>query len=284
MSVRVFAPAKINITLEVGRPREDGLHPLQSAVMFAGVGDWIEATPAETLSLSIEGPFAAGLSAGDDNLVLRAARALDPSRGAALRLTKNLPVASGIGGGSTDAAATLKAVNTLWNLDRGESDLSHIAATLGSDVAVCVAARASWMTGVGDQISPMRAPRSHAVLVNPGAELSTAAVYKAFDDAQLGRDFAPSAQPQWTSFDQLAREAAIRGNDLASAASQILPAISELLARLSEDAAVSYANLSGSGATCFALVRSAADTIRLTEALRAEKPHWWIAPTTLGEA
>src|SRR5262249_7706377 len=114
MSVRVFAPAKINVTLEVGSPRADGLHPLQSAVMFADVGDWIEAAPGQELSLTIDGPFAASLTSNDNNLVLRAARTLAPAGGAALRLTKNLPVASGIGGGSSDAAATLKALNQLW--------------------------------------------------------------------------------------------------------------------------------------------------------------------------
>ena len=152
MSVRVFAPAKINLTLEVGAPRADGYHPLQSAVVFAGEGDWIEVSDADALSLEITGPFSDGLSA-DDNLVLRAARLLDPQRGASLKLEKNLPIASGIGGGSSDAAATLLALNQLWGLQRSTGDLAQLSAALGADVPVCVYKRSAWMTGVGDQVA-----------------------------------------------------------------------------------------------------------------------------------
>lgn len=284
MSVRVFAPAKINITLEVGRPRADGLHPLQSAVMFADIGDWVEASPAGALTLSIDGPFASSLQPSDDNLVLGAARLLDAKRGAALRLTKNLPVASGIGGGSTDAAATLKALNRLWALGLSEGDLEHKAVALGGDVAACVRARACWMTGAGEMLAPLNAPALHAVLVNPGAALSTAAVYKAFDAAGQGRTFSPTQAPDWRSFEQVTREAAVRGNDLATSATQMLPVVDDVLALLRADNAVSHANVSGSGATCFALVKDDDNAVGLAARLRAQRPDWWTVQTVLGGA
>jgi 4-diphosphocytidyl-2-C-methyl-D-erythritol kinase len=284
MSVRVFAPAKINITLEVARARADGLHPLQSAVTFADVGDWIEALPAQTLSLRIEGPFAASLAPSDDNLVLRAARLLDAKRGAALRLIKNLPVAAGVGGGSSDAAATLKALNELWALGFSEGDLEHRAIALGADVCACVQARARWMSGVGEHLAPLTSPALNAVLVNPGAPLATGAVYQAFDAAGLGGAFKPSKAPIWRSFEQVTHEAAVRGNDLTKPASQILPVIDEVLGLLRADIAVHHAELSGSGATCFALVRTKDDAISLAARLRTRKPDWWIEPTLLSAA
>ncbi|MFT3727313.1 MAG: 4-(cytidine 5'-diphospho)-2-C-methyl-D-erythritol kinase [Terricaulis sp.] len=284
MSVRVFAPAKINITLEVGRPRADGLHPLQSAVMFADVGDWIEAAAAETLSLTIDGPFADALPMSDDNLVLRAARALAPGRGAALKLTKNLPVASGIGGGSSDAAAALKALNALWSCELSESDLQHTARSLGSDVAVCVSARTAWMTGAGEHVVEMQAPRLSAVLVNAGAPLATAAVYKAFDAASLGEAFVVTPPPSWSFLEEAAREAARRGNDLAQPASQISPVVGETLALLRAQPETKFAQLSGSGATCFALTANVDDANQLAARLRAQKSDWWIVATNLGAA
>src|SRR5690349_3454854 len=143
MSVRVFAPAKINLTLEVGRPREDGMHPLSSVVAFADVGDIVEAQAAEELSLTIAGDFADELPAGDgENLVLRAARALARAANvqpkARLTLQKDLPVASGIGGGSADAAAALRALVALWELNMSDAALQAIARRLGSDAPVCL--------------------------------------------------------------------------------------------------------------------------------------------------
>lgn len=282
MSLRVFAPAKINITLEVGRPRADGLHPLQSAVMFANVGDWIEVAPAKKLSLAIEGPFANGLTAGDDNLVLRAARALDAKRGAAITLTKNLPVASGIGGGSTDAAAALKALNALWACGLSAGELQRVARALGSDVAVCVSARTAWMTGVGEGVEDMSAPMLHVVLANAGAPLATSAVYAAFDAAGLGSTFAPTPAPRWHTLTDVAREAALRGNDLAAPAVQISPVVGETLALLRAQPETLFAQLSGSGATCVAVFAHVDDSMRVAERLRVQRRDWWVAPAILG--
>jgi 4-diphosphocytidyl-2-C-methyl-D-erythritol kinase len=284
MSIRVFAPAKINITLEVGAPRADGLHPLQSAVVFADVGDWVEASSADTLSLAIDGPFANGLRADEENLVLAAARSLGARSGAALRLTKNLPIASGIGGGSADAAAALRALNQLWALGLSESDLEHRSAKLGGDVPACVRARACWMTGVGEKLAPLNAPSLHAVLVNPRVPLATAAVYKAFDSAGMGRMFSPTAAPDWRDFEHVARDAAVRGNDLARAAAGILPEIDRVIALLRDDHAVQYANVSGSGATCFALVQDRDSAVGLAARVGAQRPNWWVVPTVLNAA
>jgi 4-diphosphocytidyl-2-C-methyl-D-erythritol kinase len=277
MSVRVFAPAKINITLQVGRPRVDGYHLLQSAVMFADVGDWVEAEPASDLSLRISGPFSEGLNG--DNLVLRAAHVLQRhagvSKGAALHLEKNLPVSSGIGGGSSDAAAALKALNELWQLSLDTEALARLGAEIGADVPACVYARASWMSGIGEQVAPLAAPPLEAVLINPRLGLSTGSVFRAFDEAGLGASFAPRAAPVWTLPADVLRDAPVMGNDLMAPARTLLPVIAEMEALLRRDPRVRFANLSGSGATMFALAASSADALALAGDIALTHPDWW---------
>lgn len=284
MSVRVFAPAKINLTLEVGRPRADGYHPLQSAVAFAGEGDWIEASLADALTLAISGPFADALQADDNNLVLRAARLLDAKRGAALTLEKNLPIASGIGGGSSDAAAALLALNELWNLRKGIDELAHLSAPLGADVPVCVHKRSAWMTGVGETVTPIEIPPLDAVLVNPGKALPTPPVYRRFDDLGLGASFAERAAPHWPTREAALADIARRGNDLEAPAAALMPELTDLLGALRNDPRCAYAALSGSGATCFALTNSSADARALAADLSARNRDWWVRPTTLAHA
>ena len=289
MSVRVFAPAKINLTLKVGRPRADGLHPLQSVVMFADVGDVVEAAPGEGLSLTLHGEFAEGLSAGDDNLVMRAARALAEATGitnpgASLSLEKNLPVASGIGGGSSDAAATLLALNELWAPNLLPSRLAEIALTLGADVPVCIATEPVFMTGVGESFRGMTSPPFAAVLVNPLIPLPTPNVYRQFDRMNLGADLPTSAQPSWTCPDAAIREIASLGNDLEPAARALLPELDDIAALMRNDRRVLHAGLSGSGATMFALVRNTEDAEALAETWQRAHPEWWVADTTLGAA
>jgi 4-diphosphocytidyl-2-C-methyl-D-erythritol kinase len=278
MSVRVFAPAKINLTLEVGRPRADGMHPLQSVVTFADVGDIIEAEAAETLSLKIVGDFADQLSEGDrDNLVLRAARALaaaaNVSAGAKLTLQKDLPVASGIGGGSADAAATLRALNTLWGAGLDDTALQAIARTLGSDVPVCVFGAPAYMTGVGETFAPMRAPSFSAVLVNPLTPLATPSVYREFDRQHLGGAFTEA----------LSTIAAL-DNDLEAPAVALMPDIGVIGEILRNDARVLHAGLSGSGATMFALTTDFAASESLAADIRAAHPDWWAIETELAGA
>ncbi|MDX2276239.1 MAG: 4-(cytidine 5'-diphospho)-2-C-methyl-D-erythritol kinase [Hyphomonadaceae bacterium] len=286
MSIRVFAPAKINLTLEVGALKANGRHPLQSVVAFADVGDWVEAAEAGELSLAIDGPFAAGLSVEQDNLVLRAARALAEAAGigapgAALRLTKNLPVASGIGGGSSDAAAALKALNRLWSLGLSEQRLMQIGAGLGGDVPVCVFARSAYMTGEGETVAPLALAPLNAVLVNPGVAVSTGAVFQCFDALNGGEALASSPAPDWRSFQDVCAGIAARGNQLAAPARVIAPAIGRVEAALVADAASRSVSLSGSGATVFALTETKPAAEAMAERIRAGFPDWWVAPTSL---
>jgi 4-diphosphocytidyl-2-C-methyl-D-erythritol kinase len=288
MSLRIFAPAKINLTLEVGRPRPDGRHPLQSAVAFADIGDWVEAEAGDDVSLRVTGPFLDALRDEQDNLVLRAARALqkrfDVSAGARLTLEKNLPVASGIGGGSSDAAAALKALNALWQLSASEADLKEIAALLGADIPVCLAAESAFMTGAGETLVPLDVPPLRAVLINPLQTLSTGAVYKAFDAANLGGGFVEKRAPLCSDVQAVLEFMRASGNDLAAPAESLAPCITEILSTVRGDARVLYAALSGSGATCFAIVGVQAEAQGLAEKLSALWPGFWIAPTLLGGA
>ena len=244
MSVRVFAPAKINLTLQVARPRADGLHPLHSVVMFADVGDVVEVAHWEAFSLSVTGEFAHGLEVGEGNLVLRAARALagaaNVTGGAEIMLEKNLPIASGIGGGSSDAAATLRALNQLWSLNWSTAQLVPVARSLGADVPACLLGAPCVMSGTGEITAPIAAtPSFAAVLVNPLKPLPTPDVYRQFDAMALGRTLDQS-QPDLT----IPAIAAI-GNDLTPAAEALMPEITEIIQTLRADTRVRYASLSG---------------------------------------
>jgi 4-diphosphocytidyl-2-C-methyl-D-erythritol kinase len=285
MSVRAFAPAKINLTLEVGRPRADGMHPLQSVVAFADVGDGIEVSEADDLTLAIAGPFAASLSSGEDNLVIRAVRALahaaNVSPRARIVLEKNLPVASGIGGGSADAAATLQALNQLWGLGLGDVALSAIARPLGADVPVFFSGDgAALMSGVGQEVAPLALPALAAVLVNPLIALPTVDVYRQFDRMGLGREFFLAAHDWSTPADVWEGVTAI-GNDLTAAAQVLAPEIAVMLDALRADSRCRCAGLSGSGATVFALAENQAAAESLAMDLRAARPSWWVQATGL---
>jgi 4-diphosphocytidyl-2-C-methyl-D-erythritol kinase len=289
MSVSVFAPAKINLTLQVGRPRADGLHPLQSVVVFADVGDVVEAEPADSLSLTIRGAFSEGLVADDSNLVLRAARALArdadaAARGARITLEKDLPIASGIGGGSSDAAATLRALNELWGLGYEPARLQAIARTLGADVPICVAGVPAYMTGAGETWSPQRAPQFNAVLANPLKPLPTSDVYRRFDQMNLGGGFKEAPSPAFPN--HAAAFAAITelGNDLETPARALMPDLDVLASRLKSDVRTRASGLSGSGATMFALVENDEDATALAEDIQREHPDWWVCETILAGA
>jgi 4-diphosphocytidyl-2-C-methyl-D-erythritol kinase len=289
MSVSVFAPAKINLTLEVGRPRADGYHPLQSIVMFADVGDVVAAAPAETLSLSVGGEFGADLDAGENNLVMRAARALAEAAniaqpGAALTLEKSLPVASGIGGGSADAAATLRALNELWKLDWPLVRLQPIARALGADVPVCLAGAPAYMTGVGETFAPFAAPSLSAVLINPLQPLATSDVYRRFDSMGLGAAFAPKPAPDWRDAAAAFAGVAAIGNNLLTPAKVLVPAVDAIARGLADDARVRQAGMSGSGATLFALTANAEDASALADDLQTRHRNWWVADTLLSGA
>ncbi|MCX7888891.1 MAG: 4-(cytidine 5'-diphospho)-2-C-methyl-D-erythritol kinase [Rhodobacteraceae bacterium] len=272
MAIEDFAPAKVNLTLHVTGRRADGYHLLDSLVVFADCGDRLRVEPGADLELVAEGPFAGALGPGADNLVLRAARLMDPGRGARITLRKNLPVAAGLGGGSADAAATLRALAALWAAPLPDA---AAAAGLGADVPVCLAGRPARMRGRGERIEPVAPlPEMALVLANPGERLATAEVFAALS----ARDNAPMPDqlPAWDGFEALVSFLAAQRNDLEPPARRLRPAIGDVLAALSAQPGCRLARMSGSGATCFGLfaARPAADAA--ADALRRARPGWWV--------
>jgi 4-diphosphocytidyl-2-C-methyl-D-erythritol kinase len=265
------AYAKVNLTLHVTGQRDDGYHLLDSLVVFAGIYDEICVEPADDLSLEICGPYAAGLAAEADNLVLRAARLLAPSRGAAIRLTKNLPVASGIGGGSADAAAALRALARLWGVDL--PDMAKVAG-LGADVPVCLASRAVRMRGIGEDISPLPPlPALEIVLANAGIGVPTPQVFKAL--TQKTNPAMPENLPAWPDAAAFCDWLAAQRNDLQAPAASIAPEITETLGLLRASGCL-FAGMSGSGATCFG-VCAPGQAEQAASAISQQRPDWWVA-------
>ena len=266
------APAKVNLYLHVTGRRADGYHILDSLAVFPAAGDRLVVEPADTLSLVIDGPFAPVLQHESDNLVLRAARALAARDGLAprarLRLTKNLPVASGIGGGSADAAAALRLLSRLWHVP--PADIS-LAAGLGADVPVCLASRPVRMGGIGEILLPAPAlPPGFIVLVNAGMAVATPAVFR----ARRG-DFSPPATlaPGWPDLAALVADLLVLRNDLEEPAIALQPVIADVLAALRTRPGCELARMSGSGATCFGLFASADEAETAATGLR--RPGWW---------
>ncbi|MGX9963641.1 4-(cytidine 5'-diphospho)-2-C-methyl-D-erythritol kinase [Roseomonas sp. F4] len=266
-----FAPAKVNLYLRVTGRRADGFHLLDSLAVFAGVGDRVTATVSDALELTLAGPEAGALAAEPDNLVLRAARALAQAtgvtRGAALRLEKHLPVASGIGGGSADAAAALRVLAALWGVS---ADLPALAAGLGADVPVCVTGQPARMRGVGEVLSPVPTlPPCGLLLANPRLPLATPAVFRA---RQGG--FAPEARlpSGWADAADLADWLRPLGNDLQDAAISLCPPVAEVLAAIAAQPGCLLARMSGSGATCFGIFATAEAASQAAATLPED---WW---------
>lgn len=268
------ALAKVNLYLHVVGRRADGYHLLDSLAVFPGAGDLLHATPASSLSLQVTGPHGAGLDAGPDNLVLRAVRALAAAfpvdAGASIILDKRLPVASGIGGGSADAAAALRLLAGVWNLPVTVDRLRVIATSLGADVPVCVGSRPARMQGVGDVLAPAPAlPDCGMVLVNPGMEVSTPEVFR----GRMGV-FSEVARlpPAWPDARAMAADLAECRNDLEPPAIALCPAIRTVLEWLRQQPGCLLARMSGSGATCFGVFPDAATAA----AAAARAPvSWW---------
>jgi 4-diphosphocytidyl-2-C-methyl-D-erythritol kinase len=282
----VFAAAKINLALHVTGRRADGYHLLDSAVMFAAdAGDVLTIAPADETALTIIGPFGEGLETDSGNLVLKAVAALEAEcpgkvRPCHITLDKNLPLASGIGGGSADAAAALKAVIGFNELDITPERLAVIALKLGADVPVCLRSTACRMRGIGEDIEAWAdAPPLHAVLVNPRVGVSTAAIFKALAllpgqaaGTDMGAMPAASACLDWLDSCR---------NDLQPAACALQPVIADVLQALAASGGCRLARMSGSGATCFGLYENAASAATAATAIRAAQPGWWVAPTRL---
>lgn len=287
--VDVFAPAKINLTLHVTGQRADGYHLLDSLVTFASVGDRLEIVSGNALSLTVEGPEAAGVPADMDNLALRAA-AMVQQDGAALRLEKNLPPASGIGGGSADAAAAWRGMVCLDDtrtdaLASASQDLlgQHLKdlTSLGADVPMCLACKPMRARGIGDQLDVVTLPTLYAVLVNPRRPLSTPSVFKA-----LGSKTNP---PMPDSIPEFADAAALidwlgdMRNDLEPPALTVQPAIADVLDVLGAQDGCGLARMSGSGATCFGLFETEAAAKEAARRLYDTYPDWWVAGCVLAD-
>jgi len=273
----VLAAAKINLALHVTGQRADGYHLLDSLVCFADIGDVITVRPAERLSLSLSGPRAKDLPQGADNLVFQAARAFGLNLGAAIHLDKRLPVASGIGGGSADAAACLHALAELW--DAPLPDLATQLA-LGADVPACVEGGSLRMQGVGEVLTPIKLiPRFEIVLVNPGIALATAEVFRALPR----KDNPPlEAMPQSRDSAQWLQWLKRQRNDLEAPALKMAPEILTCLTALHETDGCQMVSMSGSGATCFGIYASAKQARAAAMQITAYHPQWWIRSARLG--
>jgi 4-diphosphocytidyl-2-C-methyl-D-erythritol kinase len=286
------APAKVNLTLRVRGRRADGYHDIESLVVFADVCDRLMLTPGKALVLTVSGPSAAQTGAETDNLVIKSARALAARvpelRCGAFHLEKSLPVAAGLGGGSADAGAALRLLARANKIPPDDPRIYEAARASGADVPVCLDPRPRMMRGIGEVLSPpLPLPRLHALLVNPGVAVPTKLVFAGWKpSANSERDLASAAdyaavaklQDEGQLIDWLAGQA----NDLEAPAVALAPAVADVLAALRAIPGCRLARMSGSGATCFALFASAAQTAAAGKNLRARFPDWWISATVLG--
>lgn len=272
-AVEAFAPAKINLTLHVTGRRPDGYHVIDSLVMFADIGDRLTARPAPAASLKVAGPMARAVPEGPDNLVLRAAALIGVT--ASIRLEKHLPVASGIGGGSSDAAATLRALSQMSG-----RPIPREVLALGADVPVCLLARAARMRGIGELITPMLTmPPLQAVLVNPGLPVSTAAVFRRLERSD--NPPMPESLPDRDGAERLIRWLGAQRNDLEAPALAEQPVIAQVIGRLRSTPGCLLARMSGSGATCFGLFADAQAARSAAHTIATECPDWWVTPARL---
>lgn len=289
MKLTAFAPAKVNLFLHVGPAAADGYHPLCSLMAFADVGDVVAVQPAEAPAFEVAGPFGGGLSAGEDNLVLRAARALlgqvrGPVPPLRLILDKRLPVAAGLGGGSADAGAALRLLREVLEIPLQDEMLEAMAAELGADGAACLWGRTVMAEGRGERLSPPPAmPVLDAVLVNPGVPSPTGAVYRAYDEAGApGMADRPLLPDVFESGEEVAAFLGYCRNDLEAPAVALEPRIGEVLETLSGEPETLLARMSGSGATCFALCAGDIEAKGLAERLQSMRPGWWVRRCRIG--
>lgn len=284
MTQSAFAPAKVNLFLHVGPPGADGYHPIESWMVFADVGDRLDLFASDTLSFEAVGPFGSAIPAGGDNLVVRARDAVLEIVGSrpprfGLRLHKMLPPASGLGGGSSDAAAALRLVGEAAGCKA--ADLYAIAALLGADVPACLTAHSLIARGRGESLSGApKSPPLHAVLVNPGVAVSTAQVFAVFDAAP--RLLEPLEAPDaLADLDAVTEFLSGARNDLEAPAIALAPVIGQVLAVLRAAPETRLARMSGSGATCFALCADAASARALAASVGGAQPAWWVTACSL---
>jgi 4-diphosphocytidyl-2-C-methyl-D-erythritol kinase len=282
-----FAPAKVNLFLHVGAPAPDGFHPLCSLMAFADVGDRLTMTPAEAMQLVVRGPFGAEAGPADNNLVMRAASAFvaaarRPIAPARFTLDKQLPVASGLGGGSSDAGAALRLLRE--DADMDDAALEAVAAGLGADGAACLWGRPVIAEGRGERLSAAPGlPEIHAVLVNARVAVSTPQVYARFDAAGRFGDVARPRMPEaFESPQEVAAWLATERNDLEAAAVAVAPEVGAVLDTLRDEPEALIARVSGSGGTCFAICADDITAEGLAERIEGLAPAWWVKRCRLG--
>lgn len=268
--IKVFAPAKVNLTLHVTGVREDGYHLLDSLVCFPAIGDHLTFTGAPLMSLKIEN--APELPCDDTNLVMKAARQYLKSRPQAITLKKVLPIASGIGGGSADAAAVIRAAMALKTV----MPPADTVVKLGADVSVCVPSVPSRMRGIGEQLDPVKVwpLEAHIVLVNPRVAVSTPTIFKSLDR----KDNAPMPNelPSFGTLDQLVDFIAAQRNDLQGPAIAQQPIIADVIDTITATSGCLFARMSGSGATCFGIYAKAEDAVKAAAKISKSHKHWWV--------
>jgi 4-diphosphocytidyl-2-C-methyl-D-erythritol kinase len=290
MRLDAFAPAKVNLFLHVGGPDAEGYHPISSLMLFADVGDRVTLQAADAPSFATPGRFGGEIPPGDDNLVVRATQALHARLGGPvppfrLVLDKALPIAAGLGGGSSDAGAALRLLRQGLASDLPDADLEAVAASLGADGAACLWGAPVMAQGRGERLSPAPAlPELHAVLVNPLVPSPTGAVYRAYDAA-----VAPEGEAPPPLLDGLASVeevcawlAAFTRNDLQAPAVALEPRIGQVLDLLAGEPETLLARMSGSGATCFALCAGDIEAEGLAERVERMRPDWWVKRCRLG--
>jgi 4-diphosphocytidyl-2-C-methyl-D-erythritol kinase len=280
--IREIAAAKVNLTLKIFGRRPDGYHQLKSLVAFAGISDLVEFRPGAVPKITVEGPFAGDIDG--ENLVMRAANAVRLTRPdfatGTFRLIKRLPVAAGLGGGSADAGAALRALMQANGRQSATFDWLRLARNLGADVAVCLTQRASFITGIGDIVTPApHLPELSIVIANPGIHLPTTAVYGALNAPPLGRpavDERDTLMDPIGTVDQLIEYLKNTPNDLEATAFRLVPEISEVKAALASQDGCLIARLTGSGSSCFGLFRDLRSANTAERRIADSQPGWWI--------
>ena len=277
-SVSEHAAAKINLSLHVVGRRPDGYHLLDSIVAFAEIGDRVEISVNSELSLTARGPFARDLPCEGNNIAIQAAVLFHESQGAAIALDKVLPVAAGMGGGSADAAATLRGLSRLWQVPLpGIEAISR----LGADVSVCMSCETARVRGVGEKTEALDIlPPLPAVLINPGIRLSTASVFERLDGSRTG-DGPPRTPSGKLTFSGVVEWLESLENDLEPVAAEIVPQITEVLQALRAHGSC-IARMTGSGATCFGIFPNIQKAQAAALRTRRLRPEWWIEVTTIG--
>ena len=274
-TAKAFAPAKINLTLHVTGQRADGFHLLDSLVVFGDIGDRITVSPADRSRLAVSGPMAKGVPTDASNLVLRAAELMGLT--ADIRLEKHLPAAAGLGGGSADAAATIRALCEMTG--RLPPEVSELL-KLGADVPLCMMDNATRMRGIGERLETVNVPQNLSmILVNPGVSVATGLVFQRLgqkNHAAMGEMPAGRNTADWL------RWLADQRNDLQSPAISVEPIIGQVLEALQQSDGCVLARMSGSGATCFAIMRDGDCRDGAVENLSQAFPNWWIKPCNTG--